>query len=545
MIGGLKTTSRYLLAGASLIGILAFTAPEASAQNLQEIQSQIDQMQATIKALQKQVQDAKAEAAAATTAAANAGGNDLDLKVAWKGAPQFSSGDGKKFVFKVRGRIDADYNAINQDTKVTYAPDVSGTALRRARIGVEGVLFYDVKYILEVDFGNDAVAIKDAYIEYAGLKIADAPLGIRLGNFKTPNSLEEMTSGNYLTFMERAAFVEAFGLDRQIGAGLIYNQEHYTLAAGIFGEGPTAAPLFSGFTGDENITFAARGTVAPINREVNGVNQVLHFGASVRQRDTGDDQPYLQYQARAADLFLANRFVNTSRIGESDTFWGVEGAAVWGPFSVQGEYTQLEVDLPTGPLFRTTSPGPLQYTTAANPFIGVPDPTFTGWYVDASLFLTGETRPYKDGIFQRVKVKNPVTWSKGGGWGAWQIAGRYDVIDLSDEEFNTAVNLNSGFVGGCPTQRVYPNIAATGTAPNQSLVAPSLAQCGEQKTWLIGVNWYLNDYVKLQFNYTESELSDYPVTILTASATQPIAGPVAGFDGAKIRGFGMRAHVDW
>ena len=81
MNGGLNTTSHYLLAGASLIGILAFGASDAKAQNLQEIQAQIDSMQATIKALQKQVQDAKAEAAAATTAAANAGVCDLDLKV--------------------------------------------------------------------------------------------------------------------------------------------------------------------------------------------------------------------------------------------------------------------------------------------------------------------------------------------------------------------------------------------------------------------------------------------------------------------------------
>ena len=59
MIGGSKTTSRYLLAGASVIGLLAIAAPEAKAQNMQEIQAQIDQMQATIKALQKQVQDAR------------------------------------------------------------------------------------------------------------------------------------------------------------------------------------------------------------------------------------------------------------------------------------------------------------------------------------------------------------------------------------------------------------------------------------------------------------------------------------------------------
>lgn len=529
MIGGFRNTSRYLLAGASVIGLLAVGLPEANAQDLKSIQSQIDSLQATIKELQKQVQDAQSQAAAAQTAAANAKGSDLDLKVKWKGAPELSSADEKKFKFKVRGRVDTDYNGINQDTPVTFAPDVSATELRRARLGVEGVAFYDVKYILEVDFGsNDSVSVKDAYIQYTGL-----PVYFTAGNFKTYNSLEEATSGNYTTFLERAAFIEAFALDRQIGFGASYLKDHFTLAAGIFGEGPSAAPLFSGFTGDENLTLAARGTVAPINREVNGVNQVLHFGGSVRTRETGDDQPYLQYQARAADLHLANRFVNTGRIGESDTFWGLEAAGVWGPLSVQSEYGQTEVDLPSTAFLRTNPP---QVPPKANNFLNVPDPTFSGWYVDASWFLTGETRPYKDGIFQRVKVKNPVTWSKGSGWGAWQIAGRYDVIDLSDDAFNNA--------GGCPNTALYPGVNATGS-PTPPANA-SIAQCGEQKTWLVGVNWYLNDYVKLMFNYTESDLSGYPVTALTPATAQfPANTKVSGFDDAKIRGFGMRAHIDW
>ena len=553
MIGGLGKLSRYLLAGAGVIGLMASGAPEAKAQNMQEIQAQINAMQGTIKALQKQVQDAKAQASAAQTTADTAKGSDLDLKIKWKGAPELSSADGK-FKMKVRGRLDTDYNAINQDTSVTFTPDVSATALRRARLGVEGVMFYDVKYILEVDFAGDAVAVKDAFIQYTGFDVQ--PI---IGNYKTYNSLEHLTSSNFITFMERAAFIEAFGIDRQIGAGLSYNKDHFTLGAGIFGEGPSSAPEYPGFTGDENLTFAARGTVAPINREVNGVNQVLHFGASVRTREVGDDQPYLQYQARAADLFLANRFVNTGRISESDTLWGLEAAGVWGPLSVQGEYAQLEVDLPTGAVIRNVStsaaagtppysggsPTVTPVTTISNPFLGVPNPTYSGWYVDASLFLTGETRPYKEGRFDRVKVKNPVTWSKGGGWGAWQIAGRYDVLDLSDEAFNTAFPSASNFTGGCANTRLGANSI---TAPASAGAANPIriAQCGEQETWIIGVNWYLNDYVKLMFNYTQSDLSGYPVTTVTANTSGvPTGTKVSGFDGATIRGFGMRAHVDW
>lgn len=74
MNGGLRKLKRYLLAAAGVIGLMATGAPEAKAQDLQQIQAQIEQMQATIKALQKQVEEAKAQATAAKSAAANSGG---------------------------------------------------------------------------------------------------------------------------------------------------------------------------------------------------------------------------------------------------------------------------------------------------------------------------------------------------------------------------------------------------------------------------------------------------------------------------------------
>lgn len=529
----LRTSSRRALIGAAVFAILAFETPASRAQDLEAVQAQIEALQATVKDLQRQVAEAKAEAAAARAAAAASvevkaassasAHKELDLKVKWKGAPEFTSADEKKFKFKIRGRLETDYNNIDQDSSITFAPDVSATALRRARIGVEGVMFYDWKYILEADFANDEIRVRDAYLQYTGL-----PVDLTVGNFKTPNSLENITSANYITFMERAAFVEAFSLDRLIGFGVSHAGKNWTAAAGIFGDQISSAPLYSGFIGDENAALAARATWAPIDREVNGVNQVLHVGGSVRQRETGNDQPYFQYRARAADLFLANRFVNTGGIGESDFFWGLEAAAVWGPFSLQAEYAQLDVDLPDGATIRKNPPPP-----AANPFIGVPDPAYYGWYVDASLFLTGETRPYKDGAFQRVHVKNPVTWDKGG-WGAWQIAARYDVLDLSDRAFNAAA--------GCRPVSLGVN-SLTGAVP------ASLAECGLQETWLVGLNWYLNDYVKLMFNYTESRLSEFPTTTIPVTnppiTTFPAGTQVKGFDGATIRGFGMRAHVDW
>jgi phosphate-selective porin OprO/OprP len=327
-------------------------------------------------------------------------------------------------------------------------------------------MFYDWKYKAEVDFATGDAVLKNAYLEYEGL-----PVDIRVGNYKVFNSLEELTSANYITFMERAAFVEAFTLDYLIGASLLHDAEHWTAAAGIFSTTPVADQTDFSETGT---TFAARLTVAPINRE----RHVVHLGASTRHRDAASDprdgvtDPLFQYRARGADLHLADRFVSTPRIGEADTLWGLEAAIVLGSLSVQGEYMQDEVEIPSS--------------------IANVTPTYSGWYVDASWFLTGESRPYEHGVFGRVKVNNPV-YGGSGGWGAWQIAGRYDVLDLGDK----------------------------------AAAIPGCTACGEQKTWLIGVNWYLTDYVRLMLNVNQSEID----------------GGIN--DGAEISGVGMRAQVDW
>ena len=172
------------------------------------------------------------------------------------------------------------------------------------------------------------------------------------------------------------------------------------------------------------MTFAARGTVAPINRKVNGVNQVLHFGASVRTREVGNDQPLFQYSQRGADFHLANNTINTQRIGEEDTFWGLEAATLWGPFSLQGEYAHLDVDLPSGAFIPSNPRGPGQLNTPANPFFGVPSPEYNGWYVTGTWFFGGHKNYNKEGKWDRPTIDNPLRWYEGRGWGAIELVGK-------------------------------------------------------------------------------------------------------------------------
>jgi phosphate-selective porin OprO and OprP len=505
MIGGLiRKGGQVLLAGASAIAILASSAFAAQAATMEELE-------AAIADLQRQVNEAKAAASAAQAAAANSGGGGLDLKVKWKGAPEFTSGDGEKFKFKVRGRLMTDYNGIDQDEPITGEGDISAVELRRARLGVEGVVWYDWKYKFEIDFAGDDVAIKDAYVAYAnwinGIEMSE----VRAGNQYVYTSLEQMTSSRFITFMERTAFTDAFlpsvEADRQIGAAVLLGNEHWSFQSGYYGASTGEANDMPGqeeFDTDK-MSASVRGTVAPINREVNGVNQVLHFGGSYRHRDAGtlndcgeavcdDLNAFYQYRARGADLHLADRFVDTPQIFSADDMFVLEAAFVWGPFSMQGEYAQLEADIPAN--IQTLG-------FDADPRIS---PTYNGWYVDASWYLTGETRNYEaaEGIFGRTKVKKPV-FGGSGGWGAWQIAGRYDVIDLSDKAAN---------IGAC-------------------------TECGEQETWLVGVNWLLTDYTAIKLNVTQSKI--------TGGNNAP-RGSGDGFnrnDDAEITGVGLRAQVDW
>jgi len=473
MIGGLRKTSLYLLAGASALGILVSAGTAAKAADTATLEAQMRAMQAQMQELQRQVQEAKA-----ASASAKGGGDDLDLKVKWKGAPELSSSDGK-FKFKVRGRVMVDYDGIDQDTPVTGDPDISGVELRRARLGVEGTVFYDWKYKFEVDFAGDEVAVKDAYVAYANWAPWEKS-EIRIGNQYVYNSLEELTSSRFITFMERAAFTEAFFLDRQIGAGIVAGNDHWSFQTGYYGAEPGDQGAFT----DDTTAFSVRGTVAPINNDTT----VVHLGASYRHRDAGTldetgSAELFRYRARGADLHLADRFVATPRIGADDDLFVLEGAFVWKSFSVQGEYAQLDSNIPV-----TIAPGV--------------SPTYNGWYVDASFYLTGEMRNYEadEGVFGRTKVKNPV-FGGSHGWGAWQIAGRYDTIDLSDGA--TAINAS--------------------TARN----AVTCDDCGEQKTWLIGLNWWLTDYTALKLQVSQSEVEG------------------GANDGAEITGVGLRAQVDW
>ncbi|PCI64765.1 MAG: hypothetical protein COB37_00275 [Kordiimonadales bacterium] len=373
-------------------------------KQMAELQKQLTVLQEKVAASEKKAAIEKAaieKAAAERTGAERAGAEQMapvmvtkptgrakpssDLKVKWEPAPSISSPDGN-FEMNLRGRVIVDTAFVNDSDN---NDNIKATEFRAARIGIEGKAWNDIKYKFEADFSGNDVAVTDAYLQWQG------PAKITIGQFKTPNSLEEQTSGRYTTFMERASFTDAFGLARQIGISAALGGDNYTVTVGVFrGDNDTVAE-------DEGLTFAARATYSPVFGSAQ-----WHFGASFRSRNLGDDQSDIRYRQRP-HAHLANRFINTGTIADKDTFYGVEAASIFGPLSFQAEWAITKADL-------------------SNPSVGQNDPTFSGGYIEVSYFITGEKRAYSPakGTFGRIKLNSA---------NAVQVAAKFDRIDLTDE----------------------------------------------------------------------------------------------------------------
>lgn len=311
------------------------------------------------------------------------------------------------------GRIHLDYAIYDDD----MAELGDGGEVRRARLGVEGLLSETWAYGLSVDFAGGDAEIKDALLAWSGL-----PRGtLTIGQFKQPFSLVNLTSSKYLTFIERPS-PAALATDRRLGLGYALLDQHYTFAVSAYGQNVE--------TGGEGLGAGARLTWTPLNKPAN----VIHLGAALAWEEAPDASNTVRFRARPESHVTDVRLIDTGTITGVDTLqrYGVEAAGVWGSFSVQAEYLGAAVNRERNR-----------------------DVNVAGWYIFASYFLTGESRPYEAGVFGRVK---PLADS-----GAWEMALRYSSFDLND----------GTLVGG------------------------------EQSNFTLGLNYYLTPQLKFQGNYTE------------------------------------------
>jgi phosphate-selective porin OprO and OprP len=406
---------------------------------------------------------------AASPAAAGEGGSSLE----WDPGPKLEILDGR-YTIQLRGLIQGDYAYV---TSREDAVDASGVDLRRARVGLEGAAGDNFEYEFEVDFADNGTVVTDAFISFRPINV----LSIRMGQFETPNSLSERTSSKFITFMERPQFTEAFNLDRRLGVGGRLHGDSWLGEVGVFFQNihtdDGAVPQRGTFG-----AVAARGHYAiEFGDGGNNRSNWLHLGTSIRYRNCDNDADSasacgggeVHYRERPFFRTAGARTLDTETIEDmqSDIFWGPEIGIFYGPFAFKSEAGML-------------------WGNRSNANGGSFGPLW-GAYADVGYFLTGERQAYSKewGELDRPTVSNSVFE---GGWGAWEIAARFDYLSLKDD--------GSQVDGG--------------------------------RQWIVvaGVNWWMSQRIKLQANYAHAQVR---------------GGPLSTNGSYGVDGFGLRGQVDW
>lgn len=322
-----------------------------------------------------------------------------------------------------------------------------GADFRRARLNVIGKAWDNMSYKFEMDFGFPGRPnFTDVFLDVDDVC---GTANLRIGQWKQPFGMEEVTSVKELTFLERGLpFI--FTPFRRIGMGLYDGSADGRATWAVSGM-RAEADFFGSDVGDGGgWGVAGRATWLPflVARE----DQLLHVGLAYHGADPASDT--LRYRAQP-EIFAGRDggaftpfFVDTGvlPIGDFHVFGG-ELAGKSGSWMMQSELMRSDIDR-TFPVASTLG--------------------FTTGYAQLAWVLTGESRPYNQatGVFRAVTPRE--SFGKEGGRGAWELAARASFMDLDDEDVR----------GGTLTD------------------------------FTLGLNWYLNPNAKIQLDYIRAMLDN-------------------------------------
>ncbi|ASZ09601.1 porin [Chitinophaga sp. MD30] len=190
-------------------------------------------------------------------------------------------------------------------------------------------------------------------------------------------------------------------------------------------------------------TFISRLVISPFSASKNSFLKQLHIGGSLAIGRQKNDISNATYKLPTeVPVFVFNDSIRQNgniSVYGLDFEWLVKG------FSLKGEYLHYKAESLASNLI------------LSNFFAN-------GFYVAATFIITGEVKPRNE----KVKPNRPFDPKKGK-WGAFELAGQYEKAKLSSTPllFNLAKSL------------------------------------GELKAVTLGINWYVNDDIKLVFNYSK------------------------------------------
>jgi phosphate-selective porin OprO/OprP len=462
------TATRGSLRAALLAGV-AIACVGGAAQAQETPEDRIARLEASLAELQEQLADLKASTAASVGQVRQQ--QQATTVTIASGRPTIASGDGAftasfRGVFQLDGALysqddpgplatDFRRGSFNDATENDHARDLNdGVNFRRVRLGIEGKAFGDFEYNFLYDFGGSGVEeggkISAAWLQYNGL----GTVKVRAGAFPPATGLEDAASSNSSLFAERPSPAETVrgiaGGDGRMALALLGSGERWNFTAAVTGN------LIGTSTYDEQVGFVGRFAYVPFKR----TDALIHLGVNTTlvtsPAATGPDispagaPTTLRLRDRPELRVDGARLVDTGNIdADGLTSIGAEFGALYKNFYVQAEYFDIGIERRNSLL---------------------PDPEFSGWYVQGSWILTGESRRYSTATagFDGPRPTKPFSLREGT-WGAWELAVRYSTLDLNYLE--------------------------------TALPAAGSIRGGEQDIFSVGLNWYVNNGVTLQAAY--------------------------------------------
>ena len=368
------------------------------------------------------------------------------------------------------GQIQGD---LRQYDNIGDTKDTSEFLLRRARLGFEGVVFSNCEFRVLPDFGNNKVVMQDCL---ANLHYFDW-LQVMGGKFKEPVSFEEaFVQDRFVPTVERS-IIDQITPARDIGLmvhgrGLFYDQFDYYI--GVF-NGEINADSDTNGTKD----YAGRIAWRLLNYEwMPEELRPLQIGVSAT---IGKEQEYLgltgagsgsapssgqtlQTSAKVTWLtFAAADYANGLR-----TRIVPEVSYFYGPFGMCAEYIRMDQRI----------------QIATNNNNKPQDIPFEGYMLTATYMLTGESHKAW-GVFRPFNSFDPS--HPFANPGAWELVAAVSRLRVDSCIFKDGLASAAGNSSGATEMT-------------------------------LGFNWYLNTFVKVQFNW-EHAYFDQAVNLNSASGT--------------------------
>ena len=348
-----------------------------------------------------------------------AGGGSLAVDT--KGIQLNDANDAVKF--RIGGRFQEDFSGASINPRrfgPALADNGQGRGIDTRRAFFESYLSISggIEAAFQYDFNSATTPIQDAVVAYTGYK----PFIFTIGNFKEPFSLNQLQSDNTTTFTERS-LIDTFAPGRSFGGAIGSSGTNWTATAGVYGGNANLGPDSNGIAGTARVTYA------PILTET----QVLHFGLAGSYRSLDNNGLVPSFSSRPEDFVFSRALVSTGALRNSSDVErvGAEVLYQYGPYRVQGEYIHVDVD-------------------GRN---GQPDRGFDGGYVEAAWVINGKGRVYRVtppygseyAVLSGVVLDDSQRISNGG-YGVFEVAGRFSAIDLSSK--NTTGGSEQDFTAG-------------------------------------------------------------------------------------------------